>query len=64
MNLTDDEIRHLVSYARGKFETERYPFAPALKVLAKVDPKPKLEPLPPRKEYIPSLLMQKKGRRR
>jgi hypothetical protein len=42
MSLTDDEIRHLLSYARGKFETERYPFAPALKpvreVLAKVDP--------------------------
>ena len=30
MNLTDEEIRHLLSYARGKFETERYPFAPAL----------------------------------
>lgn len=69
MTLTDDEIRHLVSYARGKFDGERYPFAPALKpvreVLAKADPQPKPEPLPPRKPYVPSLLMQrKKGRRR
>ena len=31
MNLSEDEIRHLLSYARGKFETERYPFAPALR---------------------------------
>ena len=30
MNLTDDEIRQLVSYAQGKFEAERYPFAPVL----------------------------------
>ena len=63
------KIRHLASYARGKFETERYPFAPALKpvreVLAKVDPKPKPAPPPAPKPYVPSLLTQgKKGRRR
>lgn len=67
MNLTEDEIRHLVSFARGKFETERYPFAPTLKpvreVLAKVDPKPKPAPPPPRKPYVPSLLMQRKKKR-
>jgi hypothetical protein len=68
IDITDDEIRHLVSYARGKFEVERYPFAPALKpvreVLAKIDPQPKPEPPPLRKPYVPSLLMQrKKGRR-
>ena len=43
MSLTDDEIRHLVGYARCKFETERYPFAPSLRpvreVLAKSRPK-------------------------
>ena len=46
MNLTDDENR-----PRGKFDGERYPFAPALKtlreVLAKVDPSPSREPPPP-----------------
>jgi hypothetical protein len=44
VNLTEGEIRHLVSYARGKFEAERYPLAPSLRsareVLAKVDPTP------------------------
>jgi hypothetical protein len=69
MNLSEDEIRHLVSYARGKFETERYPFAPVLKpvreVLAKVDPKPTREPPKAPKPYVPSLMMErKKGRRR
>ena len=69
MSLTDDQIRHLVSYARGKFDAERYPFAPALKpvreVLEKVDPKPKPEPPPAPKPYVPSLFMQrKKGKRR
>ena len=69
MKLSDDEIQRLLSYARDKFETERYPFAPALRpvreVLAKVDPKPKPEPPLERKPYAPSLLMQrKKGRRR
>jgi len=64
MSLTDDEIRHLLSYARGKFEAERYPFAPALRpvreVLVKLDPKPSPEPPPPCKPYVPSLLMQGK----
>ena len=67
MNLTDDEIRQLVSYAQGKFEDERYPFAPALKpvreVLAKVDP-PRPEPPRPPKPYVPSLMMQRKKKRR
>jgi hypothetical protein len=36
---------------------------PVREVLAKVDPKPKLEPPPPRKPYIPNLLMRRKKRR-
>ena len=68
MSLTEDEIRHLLSYARGKFETERYPFAPSLRpvreVLAKVDPNPKPEPPRPLKPYVPSLMMQRKKKRR
>jgi len=68
MNLTDDEIRQLVSYAQGKFEAERYPFAPSLRplreVLAKVDPNPKPEPPPPPKPYVPSLMMQRNKKQR
>jgi len=58
-NLTEDEIAGLIDYAREKFAAERYPLAPALRpireVLAKLDPTPKSEPLPPRKPYGPSL---------
>ena len=57
-NLTEDEIHGLIGYAREKFAAERYPFAPALRpireVLAKLDPTPKPEPLPPRKASVPS----------
>jgi hypothetical protein len=68
LNLSDDEIHGLIAYARDKFGDERYPFAPALRpireALAKLDPKPTPEPLPPRKPYVPSLLLQKKNKRR
>ena len=68
MNLTNDDIEHLISYARGKFEEERYPFAPALKpvreVLAKLDPEPSLAPLPPKRPYVPSLVLQRRNKRR
>ena len=52
-NLSDDEIHGLIAYARVKFADERYPFASALRpvreALAKLDPKPKPEPLALRK---------------
>jgi len=32
--------------------------------LAKLDPKPKPEPLPPRKPYVPSWVLAKKNKRR
>ena len=55
--LSDEDIQHLIGYARGKFEEERYPFAPALRpvrtVLEKVDPKPNQEPPPGKKPYVP-----------
>ena len=55
-------------YARGKFAAERYPFAPALKpireTLAKLDPKPVAEPPAPKKPYVPSLVLQRKNKRR
>jgi hypothetical protein len=67
-NLSDDEIHGLMAYARDKFGDEPYPFAPALRpireALAKLDPKPKPEPLPPGKPYVPSLVLQRKNKRR
>jgi hypothetical protein len=67
-NLTDDEINGLIGYSREKFAAERYPCAPALRpigeVLAKLDPTPKPEPLPPQKPYVPSLVLQRKNKRR
>ena len=53
LDLSDDEIHGLIAYARDKLGDERYPFAPALRpireALAKLDPKPKPEPLALRK---------------
>ena len=53
LDLSDDEIHGLIAYARDKLGDERYPFAPALRPtrepLAKLDPKPRPEPLPLRK---------------
>ena len=66
LNLSDEEI--LNAYARDKFAAEQYPFAPLAaadrEVLAKLDPKPKHEPLPTRKPFVPSWLLQKKNKRR
>ena len=68
LDLTDDEIHGLIAYARDKFANEQYPFAPSLRpireTLAKLDPKPTPEPLPPRKPYVPSLVLAKKNKRR
>ena len=44
MDLSDDEIRTLIEYARRKFTEERYPLDPALEpvrqALAKLERKP------------------------
>jgi hypothetical protein len=37
---------------------------PVREVLAKLDPKPKPEPLPPRKPFVPSLVLQRRNKRR
>ena len=67
LDLSDDEARCLIDYARRKFAEERFPLAPDLRpireALARRDPKPKPEPLPERKPYVPSLLAQRKKRR-
>jgi hypothetical protein len=51
----------------ARFEEERYQYAPASKqmreALAVLDPKPKPEPLPPRKPCVPSSVLQKKRHR-
>ena len=68
LNLSDEEIHGLIAYARDKFASEPYPFAPALRpvreALAKLDPKPKPEPPAPKKPYVPSLVLQRKNKRR
>ena len=67
-DLTEEEIERLISYARGKFEEERYPFASALRpvreVFSKLDPKPLSQPSAPKTPYVPSLVLQKKNNRR
>jgi hypothetical protein len=68
LNLTDEEIHGVIAYARGKFAAEPYPFAPALRpireALAKLAPQPTPSPLPPPKPYVPSLVLQRKSKRR
>ena len=67
LNLSDEEIHGLIDYARDKFAAEQYPIAllrPIREALAKAHPKPKPEPLPPRKPYVPSLLLQRRNKRR
>jgi len=67
LNLSDEEIRGLIDYARDKFAAEQYPFAPSLRpvreVLAKSDPQPKPEPPTPKNSYVPSWVLQKKNKR-
>ena len=68
LNLSDEEIHGLIAYARDKFGDERYPFAPALRpireALAKIEPKRTPGPLPSRKPFVPSLVLQRKNKRR
>jgi hypothetical protein len=63
-DLSEEDTQALIAYARQKFAEERYPLAPALRpvreALAKLDPKPKPEPLPERTPYVPSTAMRKK----
>jgi hypothetical protein len=66
--LSDEETRTLIDYARGKFAEERWPMSPALRpvraIMEKLDPKPELQPLPaPGKRVEPSWRMARKRRR-
>jgi hypothetical protein len=66
IGLIEDEIAVLIDYARRKYAEERYPLAPALRpvreALAKLNPQPAPEPLPPAKPYVPAAIEKKKRR--
>jgi hypothetical protein len=66
--LSPDETQALIAYARRKLADEPYPLAPALKpireALAKLDPKPKLAPRPPKKPYVPAMVLNEGKKRR
>jgi hypothetical protein len=66
--LSDEESRTLIDYARQRFAEERWPMSPKLRpvreIMEKLDPKPEA-PLPePAKRVEPSWRMaRKRGRR-
>jgi hypothetical protein len=66
--LSDDETRCLLDYVKRKFAEERWPLSldlrPVREALAKLDPKPKLEPPPPPKPHVPSLAAQRMRKKR
>jgi hypothetical protein len=66
--LSDEETRTLIDYARRKFAEERWPMSPALRpvraIMEKLDPKPEPAPLSePRPRVEPSWRMARKRRR-
>ena len=67
-DLTDEETRTLIDYARRKFAEERWPMSPSLRpvreIMDKFDPKPEPQPLPTQgKRVEPSWRMARKRRR-
>ena len=68
LTMSNEEIHGLMTHTRDKFASERYPFAPTRrpirKALAKFDPKPVPQPPAPKKPYVPSLVLQRKSKRR
>jgi hypothetical protein len=66
--LSDEETRTLIDYARRKFAEERWPVSPKLRavraIMEKLDPKPEPTPMPePTKRVEPSWRMARKRRR-
>ena len=66
--LSDEEIRTLIDYARQRFAEERWPLSPALRpvreIMDKLDPKPEPRPLPTQgKRVEPSWRLARKQRR-
>ena len=65
--LSDEETRTLIDYARRKFAAERWPLSPAFRpvreIMEKLDPKPEPAPLSePGKRVEPSWRMARKRR--
>jgi hypothetical protein len=66
--LSEDETRTLIDYARRKFAAERWPLSPSLRpvraIMEKLDPKPEPAPLSePGKQVGPSWRMARRRRR-
>jgi hypothetical protein len=66
--LSDEETRTLIDYARRKFAEERWPMSPALRpvraIMEKLDPKPEPQPLTTQGNRVePSWRMARKRRR-
>ena len=60
--LSDEETRTLIDYARRKFAAERWPLSPALRpvraVMEKLDPKPEPQP----RGWVNSIVRELEGR--
>ena len=66
--LSEDEIRILIDYARQRFAEERWPLSPALRpvqaIMDKLNPKPEPQPLRAQgKRVEPSWRLARKRRR-
>jgi hypothetical protein len=66
LELSDAERDALARFLRSAIDADRYPLYPRLaplkSILAKLDPKPQAQPLPPPKAGTPSPVMARKRR--
>jgi hypothetical protein len=66
LELSDAEREALARFLRSAIDADRYPLSPRLAplkaILAKLDPKPQVQPLPPPKPGTPSRVMARKRR--
>jgi hypothetical protein len=66
LELADVERDALGRFLRSAIDADRYPLSPRLAplkaILAKLDPKPQVQPIPPPKTGTPSRVMARKGR--
>jgi hypothetical protein len=67
LDLTDEEAAALIRELHDIIESDRYPFSPRIHtlraILAKLQPEPVREPLPPPKVYPPPRAATRKRRR-
>jgi hypothetical protein len=66
LELSDAKRDALARFLRSAIDADRYPLSPRLApltaILAKLDPKPQAQPLPPPKPGAPSRVMTRKRR--